>query len=200
LSECLKADLTSRVVWKKIMVLFFIKPFYCFIFFISNTPVWVFLVPLTILAIICIRFWKKKGLRVVCIILFLLIAIPFLWIQIYVRTGGDGRFQSIFGNAITTNNITKYRYCIAGFLETEEYWKLNKIDTNKCKQVIQELHLEKRASNNIFPPGSLGYAPWWWPKSPKDYSIFEGDDGYFGSIEIWIPIHASGVYFYKFTD
>lgn len=182
------------------MVLIYLRPFFCIICFLSNIPVWVYLVPLIILTIICIRFWKRKVLRSACIVLCLLIAIPFLWIQVYIRLGGDSRFESNFGNAISTNSIAKYRYFIAGFLETEEYWKLNKIDTNKCQQIILELHLEKRASNSVFPPGSIGEAPWWWPKSTEAYSIFEGDDGQLGSIEIWIPTHGSSVYFYKFTD
>ena len=171
-----------------------------FIAILSLIPIWLFVVPLIFWAIICIGFWKRKVIRYVSIVMCICTVIPFVTIQGLVRSAGEKSFESMCDNAINTNKITKYRFRLAGLEDSKQYWKLDKIDKNDCEPIIQKYKLEKLDRGTLSSVGSLMNAPWWWPKSPADYLIYEGDDGSYGSIEIWIAKKNSSVYLYKFTE
>ena len=161
-------------------------------------PAWVSLIPLTLLTIVCICLWKQAVIRYVCIVLGILIAIPFLGKQVFDPTGGKIRLMTHFGRSITADNVVHYRFRLAGLGDTEDFWELN-TDANNCEKIIKKLGLKKRAPDRLFPPWSLKNAPPWWPESPDAYSIFEGSN-IDHHIELWIPTHGNSVYLYKFTE
>ena len=171
---------------------------YMFLLFLTFIPVWVSLIPLILLTIVCVRFWKQVAIRNVCIVIGILIAIPFLGKQVFDPTVGRIRLKTHFGRSITADSIVHYRFRLAGLGDTMDFWEFN-TDTNNCQKIIKKFGLKKRAHDRLSPPGSLMNAPSWWPKSPEAYSIFEGSNVYH-HIELWIPTHGYSVYLYKFTE
>ena len=171
---------------------------YMFILFLTFIPVWVSLIPLVLLTIVCVRFWKQVAIRNVCIVIGILIAIPFVGKQVFDPTGGMINLKIHFGYSITADSIVHYRCRLAGLGDTMDFWELN-TDTNNYQKIIKKFSLKKRAHDRLSSPGSLMNAPSWWPKSPEAYSIFEGEHR-FDYIEIWIPTHGDSVYLYKFTE
>lgn len=171
---------------------------------LSRIPLWVFLIPFVILTAVCVRFWERANLRNTCIVgsaLVVLAAIPVSVVQsVFPPPRGGTRLAMHFRSVIGADSIARYRYQLVGFGDTDEYWKLKNIDPNDCQRIVLKHNLKIISDDRSYSPGSLLGAPWWWPGSTKGYSVFEGDDGLLGSIEIWISKDISRVYLFKFTE
>jgi hypothetical protein len=167
------------------------------------TPLWVFLVPLLILATMCVAFWKRTKIRRTCVAIGLLVgfvSLPFVIVQAVFGMDPDERLESGFDVAIGHDTIAKYRFKPAGLGDTLEFWKLRKGNVAACEQITRKHHLKPIASDKLFPPGSVGYGPWWWPRSTQGYSVFEGGDDFGGSMEVWISQDGSCAYLYRFLE
>jgi len=177
---------------------------YMYLFPVLLIPLWFFLIPPIIVTIICVVIWKREALRntiiVIGLIWFVLIEIPSLGLHMffYAAAGnGKTRLNTHFGNVINPDSIARHRFRIAGLGDTDDFWKLKHIDDNNCQQIIQKFNLKLIQHDR---PSSLMNRPWWWLKSIGPYSVYQGDDGYGGSIELWISKEGSTVYLFKFTE
>jgi|GEM_PF-1370827 len=179
---------------------------FIYIFFLPVLliPLWFFLVPPVIVTIVCVFIWKRQALRntliVMGIVMCVIIEIPLLGLHMFFSaTAGDGRtrLNSHFGSVIDPDSVARHRFKIAGLGDTDDFWKLKHIDVNSCQQIIQKFNLKPIQHDRLF---SLMNRPWWWPKSVGPYSVYQGDDGYGGSIELWISKEGYSVYLFKFTE
>ena len=177
---------------------------YMFFLPILAIPLWFFLVPLGMATVLCLVFWKRETLRstvfIMGLIISLVIAIPPLGLHMYFSArAGDGktRLNIYFGDVINPDSVARHRFRLAGLGDTDDLWKLKHIDPNECQRVIQTFGLELMQHDR---PSSLMERPWWWPKSTGSYCVYQGDDGFGGSTELWIPKEGSSVYLFKFTE
>lgn len=167
------------------------------------TPLWVFLVPFLVLATICVAFWKRTRIRNICGAVGLSVAfvsLPFVMVQVAFWTDPHERLESRFDVTIGRDRIAKYRFKPAGLGDTLEFWRLRKGGVAICEQIVRKHGLKPITSDKLFPPGSVGYGPWWWPSSTQGYSVFEGDDDFGGSMEVWISQDGSRAYLYRFLE
>ena len=170
---------------------------YLFIVYLPFMPVWVYLIALILLAIIFARYWKRRALRAVCIVIGLLIVIPLLGLRMYGPNSGRGRLKTHFGSVIASSSVVHHRFVWAGFGDTCDFWKLRSIDASNRQQIIEKFNLEPTRDESPF---SLMNPPSWWPKSTGPYSVFDADDRYGDRIELWVPKEGSSVYLFKFSE
>lgn len=165
-------------------------------------PLWVFVVPLLILIVFCIKFRHRARIRTVCAVLALLIAllaIPFLAVQGYYRMEADESLESAFGVPVGPAVVTRYRF-EPGFLDSLEYWKLRNVDPNTCRQIVSKNSLARIDPEGPRLPGGFAGSPSWWPKSMDDFSVFYGEDRLGGNKEMWISADESVAYLFCFLE
>lgn len=167
------------------------------------TPLWIFFIPLLILALTCVGFWRRARFRNACAVIGVLIAlvsIPFVAVQISLRMDAGKRLEWLFGVAIDPNRVAKYRFELAGLGDTIEFWKLENVDSDECMQIVSKHNLTEVSDDKLFPPGSVGCGPWWWPRSTEGYAVFEGPDREGGSREVWVPRNGGSMYLFRFLE
>jgi len=157
---------------------------------LQTTPLWIFYVPLVLLALACVRFRRRAGIRNACVVVGLFVtlaSIPFIAAQVSLRLEADERLEARFGVAIAPGRIAKFRLD-PGLMDSVEYWKLRNVDPNACLEIIKK--------NNLMEtnPALSSSRPRWWPKSDAGYLVFRGDDGQLGDREVWISADQSTVY------
>ena len=177
---------------------------YILIIILLYTPLWIFAIPLLILAATSIGFWRRKRLRNACAALAFLVglmAVPFVIVQAAFYTSPTERIESGFGVAVDRSSIAKYQFKLAGLGDTVEFWRLRKCNAGVCEQIIHKHGLEMIGSDKTYLPGSVVLShPWWWPRSTQGYSIFQGNDSEGGSMEVWISQDGSRFYLYRFLE
>jgi len=184
--------------WWKLFILLWIL-----VDLLMSIPLWAFWVPLVVLLVLCARCWKRPVIRNVCIVgstLILLGAIPASVMHLACEPRGDRRLATAFGKVAGPNRIRRYRFHRAGLEITKDYWQLKNVDPNRCLHIVEEHGLEMTSVDESHSLRSRPGAPWWWPKSTKGYSVFEGDTGKRGKAEMWISKDSSRVYLFKFTE
>jgi hypothetical protein len=180
-----------------------VVPLYWLEFLLQSVPLWIFLVPLMGVAAVGLRFRRRPVLRRTCLAmagLIVLAAIPPVAVRVYHGTGGEAALRRRFGQVSQAGCVAKYRFVIAGLGDTREFWKLRRVDAGACEKIISDHNLVRLPEDRISYPGSMTAAPWWWPNSTTGYRVFAGDDGYMGSIEVWVPQKGASVFLYRFIE
>jgi hypothetical protein len=157
---------------------------------LQTTPLWIFYVPLVILALASVRFRRRAGIRNTCVVVgsfVTLVSIPFVATQVSLRLEADERLEARFGVAVASEKIVRFRLD-SGLLDSVEYWKLRNVDPNACLQIIQKNNLTEAN------PAQSSSRPRWWPKSDAGYLVFTGDDGRLGNREVWVSADKSTMY------
>jgi len=176
---------------------------YFLIVVLLSIPLWVFFVPILVLASVCGVFWRRTRFRNVCLAIVLLItvvSIPFVAVQALSRMDAERRLQSEFGVTFEPCTVAEYRLVPAGLGDTVEFWRLESADPNDYMQVISKNKLTKIAADSLFPPASMSDRPSWWPRSTQGYSVFDGQDSEGGGMEVWLPQDGSTVYLWRFLE
>lgn len=179
-------------------------PFQLFgpLFLLQNTPLWPFAMLLVPLVAVHVRFRHRPAMRKVTLVftlLTLLAAVPPCAVQAYFQMGGEAALQRRFSRVFDTGCVAKYRFVIAGLGDTQEFWKLKNVGARTYRKIVDRYSLqptlvEDAASLN---PYNL---PWWWPDGIQDYTVFQGNDGTEGSVEVWVARNESTVYLYRFIE
>ncbi|MEN6427656.1 MAG: hypothetical protein ABFE13_20060 [Phycisphaerales bacterium] len=157
---------------------------------LQSTPLWIFCVPLVVLALACVRFRRRAGIRNACAVVGLFVtlaSIPFVAAQVSLRLEADERLEARFGVPIASKRIARFRLD-SGLLDSMEYWKLTNVDPTDYQQIIKKNNLTEANPTRSFS------RPRWWPKSDAGYSVFRGDDGELGDREVWVSADKSTVY------
>ncbi len=168
-----------------------------------SIPFWIFPIPLLILALACVRFWRWVRFRNACAAIGLLVAlisIPFGVVQASFHMDAGKRVESGFGLAIDPNRVAKYRFEPAGLGDTIEFWKLKNVNADDYMQIVSKHNLTEVSADRAFSPASMRDGPRWWPRSTQGYTVFEGLDCQGGSMEVWIPENGGGVYLRRFLE
>jgi len=176
---------------------------YILIAVLLSVPLWAFFIPLFILAAASVLFRRRPTLRKVCVALGLvvvLLSLPFAVVQACFQSDPDGRLASGFDVDAEHACVARYRFKPAGPGDTLEFWQLRRDNADVGRQIIHRNGLKMKSSDRFFRPGSVGYGPWWWPRSTQAYSVFEGEDGGGGSVEVWISHDGSRVYLHRFLE
>jgi hypothetical protein len=170
---------------------------------LSMIPLWIFFIPLFIVTTMCVRFWSRVRFRMLCIVCDILIfmaALVVLLVQLAIVPPGDERLAMNFGNIISADEIARYQFYFAGLGDTTEYWKLKNVARGGCQEVIDAHNLRMVPNDKLSSPMSLTSAPWWWPRSMEGFAVYEADDGYGGSTELWIRKKGGVVYLFRFIE
>ncbi len=165
-------------------------------------PLSIFFVPLLILTLGGVWFWRRVTLRNTCIVFGLLIAlmsIPFVAVRVSFRMDAKERLKWEFDMPVVSGRVAKYRFEPGG-LDTVEFWKLKNANSDDYMQIVSKHSLTRISEDKLFPPASVAWGPWWWPRSTQGYLAFEGQDNEGGSREVWIAQDGSSVYLFRFLE